>query len=82
MYNQVSTLPISGVGTLASGGAAYAYGGMWFWVFAALSLFTLLGAIGAAIRTMPSMRFLYREPKQLAPSSRPQRKDQSDRRRQ
>lgn len=73
MYNQVSALPVTGFGTLASGGAAYAYGGVWFWVFAAMAVFTLIGAVGAFVRSMPSMRILYREPKQYAPSNRPER---------
>jgi amino acid transporter len=72
MYNQVSMLPVTGVGTAASGAAAYTVGGPWFWVFAALAVFTLIGAIGAFGRTMPALSALYREPKQLAPSARPQ----------
>jgi hypothetical protein len=70
MYNQVSVLPVTGFGTAASGAAAYANGGLWFWVFAALALFTLIGAIGASVRTMPVMEFLHREPKRLAPDRR------------
>lgn len=81
MYNQVSGLPIAGVGALASGGAAYAFGGFWFWVFAALAAFTLVCAVAAFVRTMPAMRFLYREPKQLAPNGRPECPRQRRRRR-
>ncbi len=81
MYTQVSVLPVSGVGALASGGAAYAFGGLWFWVFAAIAAFTLVGAVGAIVRTMPAMRFLHREPKQLAPNGRPEYLRQPRRRR-
>ena len=73
MKNQVSMLPITGVGAAASGGAAYAFDGFWFLVFAAIAAFTLVGAVGAFGRTMPAMGFLYRGPKQLAPNGRPER---------
>jgi len=65
-------LPITGVGAVASGGAAYAFGGLWFLVLAAIAAFALVGAGGAFVRTMPAMGFLHREPKQLAPSGRPE----------
>jgi hypothetical protein len=74
MKNQVSMLPMTGVGAAASGGAAYALDGFWFVVFAAIAVFTLLGTVGAFGRTMPAMGFLYREPKQLAPNERPERR--------
>ena len=74
MKNQVSMLPMTGVGAAASGGAAYAFDGLWFVVFAAIAAFTLVGAVGAFGRTMPAMRFLYREPRQLAPNDRPERR--------
>lgn len=73
MYNQVSMLPVTGVGTTASAGLAVAYGG-WFWVFAAIAVFTLVGAFGAAARTMPAIGLLHREPKQLAPEDRPKQR--------
>ena len=74
-------LPVAGVGAVASGGAAYAFDGFWFWVFAAIAAFTLVGAVGAFVRTMPAMRFLHREPKQLAPNGRPEYPRQPRRRR-
>ena len=81
MYSQVSVLPVAGAGTVMSGAAAYTLGGIWFWVFAALAVFTLIGAIGAFVRTAPPMRFLYRAPKQFAPAGRPERRNQARRRR-
>jgi hypothetical protein len=72
MYSQVSALPVAGAGTVMSGAAAYTLGGIWFWVFMAIAVFTLIGAVGAFVRTAPPMRFLYREPKNLAPDSRPE----------
>lgn len=80
MYNQVGGLPATGVGVLASSGAAYTLGGFW-WVFAALAVFTLVGAVGAFARTVPAMGFLYRRPKQLAPDGRPEGPSQPRRRR-
>ena len=74
MYNQVSGLPAAGVGTALSAGGAYMYGG-WFWVFAVVAAVTLIGAFGAAARTMPAIGLLHREPKQLAPEDRPKRRD-------
>ncbi|HWV36465.1 MAG TPA: hypothetical protein VNZ55_12585 [Thermomicrobiales bacterium] len=73
MYNQVNMLPVTGVGTAASGAAAYSSGGLWFWVFVALAVFTLIGAVGAFVRTMPAIDFLHRDPKSLAPDHRPER---------
>ncbi len=81
MLYQVSMLPVTGVGAVASGGAAYAFGGLWFLLFAAIAAFTLVGAGGAFVRTMPAMRFLYCEPKQLAPNGRPEYPRQRRRRR-
>lgn len=72
MYNQVNVLPVTGFGSAASGAAAYANGGLWFWVFAALAVFTLIGALGAFMRTIPVTGLLHREPKQLAPNRRPE----------
>lgn len=74
MYNQVSMLPVTGVGAVASGGAAYTIGGLWFLVLTLIAVFTIAGAIGAFGRTVPAMTFLYRAPKQLAPSGRPERR--------
>jgi hypothetical protein len=81
MYSQVSGLPVTGFGTAASGYAAYTSGGMWFWVFTALALFTMVGAVCALVRTMPAIRILHREPRQFAPDRRPERPNQFRRRR-
>jgi hypothetical protein len=80
MYSQVSVLPVAGAGTVMSGAAAYTLGGIWFWVFMALAVFTLIGAIGAVVRTAPPMRFLYRAPKQFAPQARPEKTGKTRRR--
>jgi hypothetical protein len=79
MYNQVNLLPITGIGAVGSGVAAYSMGGPWFWVFAALAVFTMIGAFGALVRTLPAMRMLHREPKKFAPEGRPERSGGSHR---
>jgi hypothetical protein len=79
MYNQVSVLPVTGFGTAATGVAAYTNGGPWVWVFAALAVFTLIGAFGALVRTLPAMRVLHREPKRFAPDAPPERPSESRR---
>lgn len=44
----------------------------WLTLLYVLAMFTVIGAFSAFMRTGPALSFLYREPKQLAPTERPQ----------
>ncbi len=67
MYNQpVGPAAATGIGAMA----LFSMQEVMFWVLMMVAAFALLGAASAAMRTAPAMKFMYREPKRLAPRRR------------
>lgn len=64
MYNQ----PVGPAAATGIGGAIlFPELGLFWLLMLAVAAFALIGAVSAAMRTLPAMSFLYRQPKSLAP---------------